>query len=157
VLIVALVLLFVGTGYVVVFKVKNYLSAPAFEVEQLDAGQITAMKVFVLNRPDGGPDLGDRKQKGFAIAPPDYEKVLAPLRAAGRVHTGRGVWLGQLTVWLADGRRQPVYLYRAQPDPRKPPVLRFTIGSRQYEAGPVNDFVTILAACEQQPAAAGPD
>src|SRR3954454_22115596 len=71
VLIVALVLLFVGTGYVVVFKVKNYLSAPAFEVEQLDAGQITAMKVFVLNRPDGGPDLGDRKQKGFAIAPPD--------------------------------------------------------------------------------------
>jgi hypothetical protein len=155
VLIIVLVLLFVGTGYVGVFVVKSFVSNPAFDsVDQLDASQITAMKVFVLNRPDGGPDLG--YPKGMTIASPDYEKVLAPLRNARPVHTDRGVWLGRLTVTLADGRSQSILLYRAQPDPKVPPVLRFKIGSFQYEAGPVDGFVSVLVECEPRSAAAGP-
>lgn len=135
----------------------NVLTPPVFEsIDRLDAARVTEMRVFVLNRPDGGPDLGDRKRKGFPIAPEDFDRVLAPLRDARPVHTGRGVWLGQLTIWLADGSRQPVYLYRARSDSTQPFVLRFTIGSFQYEAGPVDDFVKILAACESRRAGAGP-
>jgi len=153
-LIFVLLLLFAWTC---VFLLYQYVSTPTFDsVDRLDATQVTGMRVFVLNRPDGGPDLGDRKQKGFPVAPGDFDRVLAPLRNARPVHTDRGVWLGQLTVYLADGSRQPIYLYRAQPDPKQPVVLRFTIGSSQYEAGPVDDFVKVLAACEPRPAATGP-
>lgn len=130
---------------------------PAFEsVDQLDPAQIRSMRAFILNRPDGGPDVGDRKG-GTEVRREDYEKVLAPLRHAERVNTERGVWLGQITVKLADGRGQTILLYRAQPDPRKPWVLRFKVGQHQYEAGPVSDLVAALAASEgRSPPPAGP-
>jgi hypothetical protein len=150
-LIFVLTLVFAATAVTVVY---HYVSAPVFEsVDQLEPARITAIKVFVLNRPDGGPDLG--YPKGMAIGESDFEKVLAPLRNARPVHAERGVWLGRLTVTLADGRSQSILLYRAQPDPKQPPVLRFKIGSFQYEAGPVNAFVTALVECEPRSSPAG--
>lgn len=128
-----------------------FLDAPAFEsVAVLDVGQVKSMTAFAVNRPDGGPDVG-HPSRPVTIAPEDYEKLLAPLRKGERVKADRGVWLGQLTVRLADGRRQSIRLYRAAAaDPKAPPVLRFTIGRNQFEAGPSADWLAVLTACEER-------
>jgi hypothetical protein len=152
-LILLLTLLFAATLVTVALR----LLKPAFEsVDQLEPGQIRSIRAFVLNRPDGGPDIGDRKG-GMEITGGDLEKVLAPLRHAARIDKERGVWLGQITVKLADGRGQTIMLHRAQPDPQKPWVLRFKIGTFQYEAGPVSELIEVLSACEGRSQPVGPD
>lgn len=130
---------------------------PAFEsVDQLDPARIESIRVFVINRPDGGPDIGGPTRKGIQISREDFGKVLDPLRHAERVSKERGVWLGQMTVKLADGRGQPIYLYRARSAPDGPWVLRFKIGRLQYEAGPVDELVRVLTECEPRAGPTGP-
>src|SRR5438270_467828 len=87
-------------------------------------------------------------QAVIAAAADRYGAVASVLRGAERIDKERGVYLGQLKVTLADGRRQPVMLYRIAPAPKAPPVLRFKIGGFQYEAGPVDRLLKVLADCE---------
>jgi hypothetical protein len=143
----------VAAAYCWVAVVVPYLR-PAFEsVDAVDAGQVRSLTVFVLNRPDGGPDIGHPKNP-FAIDPADYGKVLGLLRNAERIDKERGVYLGEMRVRLADGRRQSIQLYRVAPAPNAPPVLRFKIEQFQYEAGPADRLVTLLAECEARAKAA---
>jgi hypothetical protein len=127
------------------------LSPPAFEsVDAVDAGQVRGMTAFVINRPDGGPDVG-HPSRPIDVRPDDYEKVLAPLRGATRIPLERGdPWLGRLTVKLADGRSQSILLYRSRPaNPKQPPALRFKIGRLEYEAGTLDALVKALAESER--------
>ena len=95
----------------------------------------------------GAPDRlmqRDRRPGGDLLAGADVDV----LRGAEPVNKERGVYLGELRVTLADGRRQSIQLYRVTPAPKAPPVLRFKIEQFQYEAGPADRLVTLLAECE---------
>jgi hypothetical protein len=139
----------VASAYTWVAVVVPYLK-PAFEsVDSLDLTQVRGMTAFILNRPDGGPDIGHPKNP-IVLAPGDYDKVLGTLRKAEPIDKERGVWLGQLTVKLADGRSQAILLHRTAPQADDPALLRFKIGEFQYEAGPVDRLVQVLVECEQR-------
>lgn len=125
-------------------------SKPAFEsVDELSPDKVTGIGVFILNRPDGGPDVG-RRDDLFQVPPADRDAVLGLLRGAQRVDLTRGIWLGRMVVTLADGRRQAILLYRPESsvDKDKPGRLRFKIGDLQYEGPPVDEFVRALVAIE---------
>lgn len=147
-LILGLTLIFAGTVVTIALLVLK----PSFHsIAELKERDIRTMQAFILNRPDGGPDIGEPREKGIPIEPADQARLLAILEQAQPVQTERGVWFGQITVWLADGRRQPIYLYRVQvPGVHTEPILRYTIGTHQYEAGPVQAFVDVMAECEMQ-------
>jgi hypothetical protein len=143
----------VAAAFCWVAVVVPYLR-PAFEsVDALDPGQVRSLTVFVMNRPDGGPDIAHPKSP-LAIDPADFDKVLGSLRNAERIDKERGVFLGEMRVTLADGRRQSIQLYRVAPAPKSPPVLRFKIEQFQYEAGPAERLVSLLAECEARAKAA---
>jgi hypothetical protein len=143
----------VAAAYCWVTVVVPHLQ-PAFEsVDALDANRVRSLTVFVLNRPDGGPDIAHPKTP-LVIDPADHDKVLGLLRNAERIDKERGVFLGEMRVELADGRSQSIQLYRVAPAPKAPPVLRFKIEQFQYEAGPADRLVTLLAECEARAKAA---
>ncbi|WP_149113922.1 hypothetical protein [Limnoglobus roseus] len=121
---------------------------PAFQsVDEIDMAQVTAVEAFVLNRPDGGPDIPGNKSK-FAVPPGDFDAVLSLLRKADRVSapTSRGIYLGQIRVTLANGRSQTIYLHRPKNEYEAGPLHRVEvrIGSNQFDGPPVNEFTRRL-------------
>ncbi len=151
--ILALVLLFTA---VVIPKIVKNLGEPAFpSIDEIDLAQVKSMEIFVLNRPDGGPDIGGTRGL-FAIPATDYDRALAPLRKAEPIpaESPRGIWLGRLVVVLADGRSQTVMLHRpkSEYDPKASQRMELRIGRHQFVGPPVNDFVTRIAEIAGLPA-----
>lgn len=129
----------------------EWTRTPAFEtVDDLDLAAVARVQVLVINRPDGGPDVGELKGEPLTVPAADYEAVFAPLRRATPVSRERGIWLGRVMVLLADGRRQTIMLYRVGEgnDPARPPVLLFSIGRRQFEVGAVEKWLKPLVEVE---------
>lgn len=142
----ALILLFPA---IVIPILVSILKEPAFaSLDELDLAQVSSMEIFLLNRPDGGPDIGGTRGL-FVIPAADYDRALAPLRKAEPIaaESPRGIWLGRLVVTLADGRKQTVMLHRPKAEYDKSQVhrLELRIGRHQFVGPPVDEFVARIA------------
>ena len=151
--ILALVLLFPA---VVIPLLLASFREPAFaSIDEIDLARVTSMEIFVLNRPDGGPDIGGTRGL-FAIPVADFDRALAPLRKADPIaaESPRGIWLGRLVVKLADGRSQTVMLHRPKGEYDRATVqrLELRIGRHQFAGPPVGEFVTRIAEIAGLPA-----
>lgn len=121
---------------------------PAFRsVDEIDLSQVKSIEVFVLNRPDGGPDIGGTKQR-FVVPADQFDAVLGLLRNADRVTdaTARGIYLGQIVVTLTNGRTQTIFLHRPKNEYEAGRVQRVEvrIGSNQFDGPPVGEFTRRL-------------
>ncbi len=142
----ALVLLFPA---IVIPLLVGAFREPAFQsIDEIDLAQVQSVEVFVLNRPDGGADIGGTRGK-FVVPPADVDAVLGLLRKAERVTaiTSRGIYLGQILVTLSNGRNQTVYLHRPKNEyeVRAAQRVELRIGSNQFNGPPVNEFTRRLA------------
>lgn len=143
----ALVLLFPA---IVIPLLVSSFGKPAFEsIDDLDAANIQSLSILILERPDGGPNIGMPNEL-FVIPKKDHEAALAPLRKAERVtaETSRGIWLGRIAVTLADGRTQRIMLHRPKQEYDKSRVhrLEVRIGPNQFVGPPVDEFIARIAA-----------
>ncbi len=115
---------------------------PAFaSVDEVDVARVQAIDVFILNRPDGGPDIGGTRGL-FPVPEADFERVLALMRNATPSQSQRGIWMGRIVVTLTDGRVQTIMLHRptdeyAGTDRR----LEMRIGRLQFDGPPVKEFL----------------
>lgn len=121
---------------------------PAFRsIEEIDVAQVESIELFILNRPDGGVDIGGTR-KLHAVAPENFDKTLEVLRHATPVAaaSGRGIWLGRVVVTLKNGRTQTVMLHRPthEYDATKPQRIEMRIGSHQFEGLEVDEFTKRL-------------
>lgn len=143
----ALFLLVPGIGVPILLSL---FAEPAFQsFDELNAADIRAMEIFVLNRPDRGPDIGKIRIL-FPIAETDHPLLLAHFLKAKRVdQLPPKVWLGRLVVKLKNGKKQDVLLYRVgdENDPKNKVKLLFKIGQYQYEAGPADPLTALLDEC----------
>jgi hypothetical protein len=121
---------------------------PAFQtLDEIDLTQVRAMEIFVLNRPDNGPDVGSTRGM-FVVPPGDYRRMLDTLQPAllQPEDTGRGIWLGRMVVTMNDRRRQTVLFHRSKNEAnvgtQNPVQLR--IGRKLFLGPPVNDFTAKL-------------
>lgn len=122
---------------------------PAFKtVDEVDVENVKGIELFVINRPDGGPDIGGAAL--FPVASADFDRTLALLRKATPVEneSPRGVWLGRVVVTLKDGRSQSIMLHRPKNeyDVKAAHRLEIRIGSHQFEGPPVNEFTKAVGA-----------
>lgn len=115
---------------------------PAFaSVDEVEVAQVKGIDVFVLNRPDGGPDIGGTRGM-FAVPADDFEKVLGLLRNATRSDSPRGIWMGRIVVTLKNGRTQTIMLHRPTDDyTGTGQRLELRIGPLQFDGPPVKEFV----------------
>lgn len=155
--ILALVLLF--PAIVIPMLVSNFREPAFASIDEIDLARVKSMEIFVLNRPDGGPDIGGTRGL-FAIPAADYDRALAPLRKAEPIvaESPRGIWLGRLVIVLGDGRSQTVMLHRPKSDhdTTAPQRLEMRIGRYQFAGPPVNEFVTRIAEIAGLPAEKNP-
>lgn len=123
---------------------------PAFQsFDELNPADIRSMEIFVLNRPDRGPDIGKIRIL-FPIAEADHPLLLAHFLKAKRVDSlPPKVWLGRLVVKLANGKKQDVLLYRVgdENDAKNKVKLLFKIGPYQYEARAADPLTLLLDEC----------
>lgn len=151
--ILALVLLF--PAIVIPLLVANFREPAFASIDEIDLAQVRSMELFLLNRPDGGPDIGGTRGL-FAIPSSDYDRALAPMRGAERVtaESPRGIWLGRLVVTLEDGRTQTVMLHRPRHeyDAARVQRLEIRIGRHQFEGPTVDAFVARMAEIANGPA-----
>ena len=114
---------------------------------ELTPENVRSLRVHLLNRKelDGGEDVGP-----YHAAPEDYERLLAPLKAAAEVGSypdARGVFLGEYRVVLKNGRKGPIRLYWSRPpgvgldNAPHTARLRFQIGEHLYEGAAAADAV----------------
>jgi hypothetical protein len=152
----ALILLF--PAIVVPLLVRTSGELPFSSIDQIDTSTVRSLEILVIERPDGGPNIGQPNQL-FAIPRGDFEGFLATLRHSGRVasESPRGIWLGRLVVTLDDGRAQSIMLHRpkAEYDAAKPQRLELRIGPHQYDGPNVNDFIAHVAKIAGLPAENG--
>jgi hypothetical protein len=113
---------------------------PAFaKLDDVDFDKVASVELLILNRPDGGPDIGSPRSP-FDVPRERRAAMLAPLLKAELAEAPRSkTWLGKMTVVLADGRRQPVYLYYVAAE--NPKRVWFKIGPHQYLGGKLEEFV----------------
>jgi hypothetical protein len=149
----ALILLF--PAIVVPLLVRTSGELPFTSIDQIDVKAVRSLEVLVIERPDGGPNIGMPNQL-FAVPTAEFDSFLSSLRSAGRVasESPRGIWLGRFVVTLDDGRAQSVMLHRpkSEYDATKPQRLELRIGPHQYEGPPVNEFITRIAQIAGLPA-----
>jgi hypothetical protein len=114
---------------------------------ELTPENVQSLRVHLVNRKelDGGEDVGP-----YHAAAEDYERLLAPLKAAAEVGPypdARGVFLGEYRVVLKNGRKGPIRLYWSRPpgvgtgDDRPVARLRFQIGEHLFEGAAAADVV----------------
>ncbi len=139
----ALILLF--PAIVVPLLVRSFGDLPFTSIDQLDGQSLRSIDLLVIERPDGGPNIG-MPSRLFPVPATEFEALLAPLRNAGRVaaESPRGIWLGRIVVTLNDGRAQSVMLHRPKSETgATAPRLELRIGSNQYEGPPVGAFLAV--------------
>lgn len=154
----ALVLLFPA---VVIPWLVGAFRDPAFRsVDEIDVANVKSVELFIINRPDQGPDIGAKAL--FAVPPADFDRTLALLRNCGHVDSAspRGIWLGRVVVVLKDGRSQSIMLHRPKNEYETTTVHRMEvrIGSHQFDGPPVNEFtkkIGEIAGAEPPPAKPG--
>lgn len=123
------------------------VGGPAFTtLTDVPADQVTAVDAFVLNRPDGGPDIGSpRELKRLA----DPKPVLAWLANAKPVPYQRSILLGRLVIRLEDGRAQELILNQVK-DTTDPTgrrfFVRYHIERNTFDAGPADEFTRLLGS-----------
>jgi hypothetical protein len=121
---------------------------PAFSsLDDLDISQIRSLEVIILNRPDGGPDIGTTKAMHNYPAS-DYERVVATMKPFLE-HTsdpGRGIWLGRMVITMKDRRRQMILFHRSKTDEfqGKSGPVEMRIGRRLFLGPPVNELTKKL-------------
>jgi hypothetical protein len=146
-----LVLFLCGAATLVVVAL-SLLSDPAFaSVDELDNARVKGITFFVLNRPDGSPDIG-RVQQPVTVPADQIPAVLDLFRKATPVETlPPKVWLGKLVVELTDGRSETIMLYwsNADREAKRPLRVRFKIRTRQFEGGEVEVLVKKLLAISE--------
>ncbi len=123
-------------------------SEPLFtSVADLSPQEIAQVRAFVLNRPDGQPDVGKPREL-YAVPPDHAEAVLKTLRSAKTVETlPPKIWLGRLSIKLQSGRSQTIQLYRiGENDHLGKAKFVFKVGQYQYEANTVDEFTDALDA-----------
>jgi hypothetical protein len=127
---------------------------PAFgSIDELTPDRVAAVELFVLNRPDRGPDVGSTKAL-YVVPDADRERVLAVFRGATPTADGRTVFLGRMVVRLTDGRREQIILDRVPgPTPKAGDRLRFFVGRHGFDAGPVDAFTKLLDEVRGEPGA----
>lgn len=135
-LILGVVLAFAATWV----TVAVFFAGPAFDsADRIDLAQVKDVEVLILNRPDGGPDVGSPREP-HKLPAAQWPAAFAPLRNAEPVDSlPPKIWLGKYTVTLADGRRQPIMLYYLAGEKEK--RVRFKIGPHQFCGGPVEQVV----------------
>lgn len=134
---------------------------PAFQsVDGVEVANVKTVELFIINRPDGGPDIGGANLYG--VPPENFDRTLALLRKLTPVQgeSPRGIWLGRVVVTLKDGRSQSIMLHRPKNeyDTKAVQRLEVRIGSHQYEGPSVNDFtkqIGEIAGVEPPPAKPG--
>ncbi len=119
---------------------------PAASIDELDAAEVAKLSVFVLNRPDGGPDITRGGGELLNIPQPEVESILATLRGARPITAERAVFLGRMEIALQDGRKLTVMLHRDASD--KSASLQYRIGNHGYEGQSLTAFLAALDAME---------
>lgn len=154
-LLVALIVALLVSGvYGTALLVAYLLQGQAFESPaELTPENVRLLRVHVLNRKelDGGEDVGP-----YHAAPEDYERLLAPLKAAtevGQYPDARGPFLGEYRVVLKNGRKETIRLYWSRP----PGVekgghlptarLRLQIGEHLFEGKSAEDVIRAVEEC----------
>jgi hypothetical protein len=149
-IVLALILLPVGLGF---FVIPLLQGMPFDSPAELSPENVQSLRVHVLNRKelDGGEDLGP-----YYASAEDYERLLAPLKAAAAVGSypdARGPFLGEYRVVLTSGRKGTIRLYWSRPSSGgpgdAPPVarLRFQIGEHLYEGPAAADVIRAVEEC----------
>lgn len=149
----ALILLFPA---IVIPWLVSAFREPAFQsIDEIDTANVRSMELFLLNRPDGGPDIGGTRGL-FVIPPSQYQRTLELLRNAEPLTTElpRGIWLGRLVITLNEGRTQTVMLHRPKQETEKSQTQRMElrIGRYVYLGPPVEAFVARMAEISGLPA-----
>ncbi len=140
---------------VIPFLVSTFREPVFQSVDDIAVDQIESIELFILNRPDGGPDIGGTRGM-FAVPKEDFERILEPLRGARTVESesARGIWLGRMVVTFTDERSQTIMLHRSKKEyeDRAAKPLEIRIGRYQYEIPNVMDFVERAADVAGLPA-----
>ncbi|HVK09018.1 MAG TPA: hypothetical protein VM597_09605 [Gemmataceae bacterium] len=142
------VLLLVPVVYGLALLGAALLQGQPFESPaELTPENVQSLRAHLLNRRelDSGEDVGP-----YYAAAEDYERLLAPLKAAAEVGPypdARGPFLGEYRVVLKNGRKGTIRLYWSRlpggGTADKPPVarLRFQIGEHLYEGAAAADVI----------------
>jgi hypothetical protein len=123
----------------------NIIREPAFQsLDEVQAENVKSMEIFILQRPDGGDDIGGTRGM-FQVPPEHFQTVLQGLRNAQPMEASlpRGIWLGRMIVKFQDGRRQTVMFHRPRTD-SGPQRVEIRIGSKQFLGGEVNVLTKLL-------------
>ncbi len=148
----ALILLF--PAIVIPLLVRSSGELPFTNLDQLDVKAVRSIDLLVIERPDGGPNIGMPHQL-FPVPPTEFEAILSPLRKAEPVaaESPRGIWLGRMVVTLDDGRAQSVMFHRPKStEDSRTARLEIRIGRNQYMGPPVRDFIAHAAKIAGLPA-----
>lgn len=127
------------------------LREEAFEsIDELRLENVSTFQVQIQNRKelDGGDSIDL-----FYVAEADYAMLLQPLLEASEVKgfaDARGPWLGEYRVVTKEGRAGRVRLYWTTPRRGGEPVLRFKIGTKEYEGGTAMAVVTAARVAESR-------
>jgi hypothetical protein len=135
----------------------DVLREPAFQsLDELAASDIRSIELFLLQRPDGGEDIGGTRGM-FRVPEEHYDTVLGSLRNATSMEVAqpRGIWLGRMIVKLRDGRRQTVMFHRPRSDGGPSGVNRveIRIGKKQFLGPDVNVFLKAVDVMIPKPPA----
>lgn len=148
----ALILLF--PAIVVPLLVRSSGELPFTNLDQVDVKSVRSIDLLVIERPDGGPNIGMPHQL-FPVPASEFEAILSPLRKAEPVaaESPRGIWLGRMVVTLDDGRAQSVMFHRPKTTSESPTArLEIRIGRNQYVGPPVLEFISHAAKIAGLPA-----
>jgi hypothetical protein len=127
---------------------------------ELTPENVRSLRVELHNRKelDGGEIV-----RPYYAAPEDYERLLAPLKAAAEVGSypdARGPFLGEYRVVLESGRKGTIRLYWSRPpgaaakNGLPETRLRFQIGDHLYEGAAAGE---VVHAVEEAAARGEPD